>query len=166
MPHAIELLLRVYLCLTSNAISFLLPSYAPCICHPSLTAICYNRSNLVIANAKICNACSSQTYSWMTVPGSLHSALSSIMPQETSRTAATSSNKQHTTFALLRPLRSRLVHPPYPQFPHVCIPLRNRLCCTSLNVIIVSLSVLFNTVHDLSAHLLSKYIQVWAPIFQ
>ena len=62
MPHAIELLLRVYLCLTSNAISFLLPSHAFCMCHLSLTAICYPRSYLMIAYAKICLTCSQHVH--------------------------------------------------------------------------------------------------------
>ena len=62
MQYATELLLRVYLCLTSNAFSFLLPSHASCMCLLSLTAICYNRSYLMIANAKICHTCSQHVH--------------------------------------------------------------------------------------------------------
>ena len=62
MQYATELLLCLYLCLTSNAISFLLPSHAFCMCHLSLTAICYNRSYLMIAYAKICLTCSQHVH--------------------------------------------------------------------------------------------------------
>ena len=62
MQYAIELLLRVYFCLTSNAFSFLLPSHASCMCLLSLTAICYNRSYPMIAYAKICHTCSQHVH--------------------------------------------------------------------------------------------------------
>ena len=108
MPHAIELLLRVYLCLTSNAISFLLPSHAFCMCHLSLTAICYNRSYLMIANAKICHTCSQH----------VHFANRMQLPA-----AGCLSHTEYHTSVRASPLTADL-EPPWTVFVHDCIARR------------------------------------------
>ena len=109
MQYATELLLRVYLCLTSNAFSFLLPSHASCMCLLSLTAICYNRSYLMIANAKICHTCSQH----------VHFANRMQLPA-----AGCLSHTECHTSVRASPLTADL-EPPWTVFVHDCIARRS-----------------------------------------